>query len=70
MLIRERMESYADATFRRDAEAWLANWTDDAVWTLPIGRSTGKAELHAQWNKGLGYPETNGLLHPARCHRG
>ena len=29
-----REESYNDAVMRFDGEAWAANWTDDAIWSL------------------------------------
>jgi uncharacterized protein (TIGR02246 family) len=35
LAIRELVESYNDAVMRFDAEAWAANWRDDATWALP-----------------------------------
>ena len=35
LAIRERIEAYSDAVFRHDADAWIANWCEDAVWSLP-----------------------------------
>jgi uncharacterized protein (TIGR02246 family) len=35
LAIRELVESYNDAVMRFDAEAWGANWADDATWSLP-----------------------------------
>jgi ketosteroid isomerase-like protein len=52
MLIRERMGAYSDATFRRDADAWLSCWTEDGVRAqagAPDFR--GKAALRAMWDK-------------------
>jgi ketosteroid isomerase-like protein len=49
-LIRERMSTYADAAFQRNIEAWLACWTDDAVWFIGGQEVTGKAALRAQWD--------------------
>ena len=50
-LIRERMSAYADAAFRRDRDAWLANWTEDCRWVGTGFDLTGKAALAAQWPK-------------------
>ncbi|MFN7174902.1 MAG: nuclear transport factor 2 family protein, partial [Thermaurantiacus tibetensis] len=34
LAIRERIEAYNDAVFRRDAEDWAACWAEDAVWEV------------------------------------
>ena len=47
--IRELMESYADAVFRHDADAWAACWTDDAVWDLLGTEVRGRATLVPAW---------------------
>ena len=32
LAIRELVDSYGDAVYRHDAQAWGANWAEDAVW--------------------------------------
>jgi uncharacterized protein (TIGR02246 family) len=50
LAIRELVESYNDAVMRFDAEAWAANWTDDATWSLPgMGEVTGKDKFLPMW---------------------
>lgn len=49
LAIRERIESYSDAVFRKDAEAWIANWAEDGVWKLPGIDVAGKAQIKAAW---------------------
>ncbi len=52
LAIRELVESYNDAVMRLDAEAWAANWTDDAIWSLPgMGDVTGKATFVPMWQQ-------------------
>ena len=47
--IRETIEAYADAVFRRDGEAWAANWAEDSVWNLAGMEVAGKANIVALW---------------------
>ncbi len=49
LAIRERIEAYADAVFRRDAEAWIANWCEDGVWVLRGIEVSGRAQVKAAW---------------------
>ncbi len=50
LAIRELVESYNDAVMRFDGDAWAANWTDDATWSLPgAGDITGKANFFPVW---------------------
>ena len=49
LAIRERIEAYSDAVFRKDAEAWIANWRDDGIWRLPGIDVAGKAQIKAAW---------------------
>ena len=54
LAIRELVESYNDAVMRFDAEAWGANWTDDAVWNLPgAGDMVGKATIVGAWQQAM-----------------
>lgn len=49
LAIRERIEAYADAVFRRDADSWIANWAEDAVWSLPGFEVSGRDNIRAAW---------------------
>ena len=50
LAIRELVDSYNDAVMRFDGEAWAANWTDDATWSLPgAGDITGKDNFFPMW---------------------
>ena len=49
LMIRERIETYSDAVFRHDAEAWIACWAQDGVWRLPGIDVTGAAQIKAAW---------------------
>ncbi|MGK2287106.1 nuclear transport factor 2 family protein [Pedomonas sp. V897] len=57
ILIRELLDSYADAVSQRDAEAWGATWAEDSVWSLPVveGMSEirGKANIVAAWKQAM-----------------
>ncbi len=60
--IHELAASYGDAVTRRDADAWIANWADDAVWELPaipgMERVEGRAAILAAWLAAMpGWPE-------------
>jgi len=50
LAIRELVESYNDAVMRFDADAWSANWSDDATWNLAgMGEFKGRAAILAAW---------------------
>jgi uncharacterized protein (TIGR02246 family) len=49
LAIRERVEAYADAVFRRNADDWIANWAEDATWILPGLEVTGRETIKAAW---------------------
>ena len=54
LMIRELVESYNDAVMRFDADAWGANWTEDAVWNLPgAGDMTPKKTIVAAWQQAM-----------------
>ncbi len=49
-----REESYNDAVLRFDGEAWAANWTDDAIWSLPgAGEIAGKDNFFPIWQQAM-----------------
>lgn len=55
--IRERIEAYADAVFRRDAESWIANWSEQAVWSLPWIEVSGREQIKQAWVQAMaGFP--------------
>jgi len=47
--IRERIEAYSDAVFRHDADDWIANWSEGAVWSLPGFEVSGRDQIKAAW---------------------
>jgi hypothetical protein len=49
LAIRERIDAYADAVFRHDAESWIACWADDAVWRMPGVEVSTKSNIKAAW---------------------
>lgn len=53
LAIRERIEAYSDAVFRHDAEAWIANWSEDGVWKLPGIDVSGKAQIKIAWMQAM-----------------
>ncbi len=54
LALRALHDSYADAVFRRDADAWGALWADDAVWNLGQGDVAGKAAIVPTWVGAMG----------------
>ncbi len=53
MAVRERIDAYSDAVFRKDADAWIANWREDGVWRLPSVDVAGKAQIKAAWVRAM-----------------
>ncbi len=51
--IRALIEAYADAVFRRDAEAWQANWHEDARWDLMGTLIEGRTAIVAAWQQAM-----------------
>lgn len=49
-IIRERLETYADAVARQDLETYLACWAEDGRRTGAGGECQGKAGLREHWN--------------------
>jgi uncharacterized protein (TIGR02246 family) len=48
--IRDLIDRYADAVNRRDAGAWAALWTEDAIWEV-FGRAIeGREAVVAAWS--------------------
>jgi len=53
LAIRRLLEAYADAVFRRDAEAWGVLWDEDAVWRLLGQEVRGRAAIVAAWSEAM-----------------
>lgn len=54
LAIRELVESYNDAVMRFDADAWGANWSEDAHWSVPgLADATGRAAIVRQWQQAM-----------------
>lgn len=49
LAIRELIDAYSDAVFRRDAAAWGDTWAEDAVWEVAGERREGRAAIVALW---------------------
>ncbi|MEM8919870.1 MAG: nuclear transport factor 2 family protein [Pseudomonadota bacterium] len=54
LAIRELVDTYSDAVARRDADAWAATWTDDAVWDLAGMKVEGKEAIVQMWLGAMG----------------
>jgi uncharacterized protein (TIGR02246 family) len=52
--IRERVDAYSDAVFRKDAEAWIECWAREAVWRLPGMEVAGRDKIKAAWVGAMG----------------
>jgi uncharacterized protein (TIGR02246 family) len=53
LAIRELIDSYSDAVIRRDAAAWAATWTEDAVWRVRGGEAVGRAAIVERWTQAM-----------------
>jgi uncharacterized protein (TIGR02246 family) len=56
LAIRERIETYSHAVFLHDADLWISNWAEDAVWHLPSAGVDlgGRANIRAAWEQAMG----------------
>ena len=64
--LRNLMARYCDAVNRVDADAWIATWSEDAVWNLlgnPVG---GKDNILALWKQMISSFEF-ALMMPNSC---
>jgi hypothetical protein len=55
LLIRELLETYADAVCELNAEAWSATWASESEWHLPGGFGTysGKEQILIAWRAAM-----------------
>ncbi|WP_448582276.1 YybH family protein [Thermaurantiacus sp.] len=49
LAIRERIEAYNDAVFRRDADAWAECWALDATWAVAGREAEGREAIRTLW---------------------
>ncbi|MEL7128913.1 MAG: nuclear transport factor 2 family protein [Pseudomonadota bacterium] len=54
LAIRELIDTYSDAVARRDADAWIATWTDDASWDLVGHVVEGRDAILQTWLGAMG----------------
>lgn len=53
LAIRARIEAYADAVFRQNAEDWIACWADDATWNLMGHEVSGRDAIVTLWRSAM-----------------
>ena len=49
MALKNLMARYVDAVNRSDADAWIATWSEDAVWNLMGDPVSGRDTILALW---------------------
>ena len=54
LAIRELLETYNDAVFRRDKEAWTNTWAEDAEWVLLGNPISGRDNIVQAWLGAMG----------------
>lgn len=54
LAIRELIDTYSDAVARRDADAWIATWADDATWDLMGHAVEGREAILQTWLGAMG----------------
>ena len=53
LAIRALNEAYADAVFRRDAQAWGETWAEGATWQLMGQTVSGRSAIVAAWEAAM-----------------
>jgi uncharacterized protein (TIGR02246 family) len=61
LAIRERIDSYCDAVFRKDPEDWIACWAEEGVWRLPGSEVAGRDNIKAAWINAMSRYELAGF---------
>jgi len=51
--IRELVETYNDAVFRRDAEDWESTWVEDAEWHIFGQVIKGRSDIVSMWKTAM-----------------
>ena len=49
LAIRELLDAYGDAVCRHDADAWIANWAPDGLWSIRGNEVRGREAIRAYW---------------------
>ncbi len=57
LAIRERIESYNDAVFRKNADDWAECWAEDASWAVAGHSAEGRAAIRDLWVSLMDYYE-------------
>ncbi|MEE4201346.1 nuclear transport factor 2 family protein [Erythrobacter sp.] len=53
LAIRNLVETYADAVFRRDAESWIACWSREPTWNLAGTVIEGRETVLGAWQQAM-----------------
>ncbi len=62
--IERLLHRYADAVNRRDADAWIACWSDDPTWTLMGHEVRGREAVLEMWRGAMGgFPFVAHIVH-------
>lgn len=61
LAVRERIEAYNDAVFRKDADDWAECWAEDAVWEVAGQRAEGRAAIRDLWLKLMAHYDAAGM---------
>ena len=65
--IRQLIDDYSDAVFRRDASDWGACWAEDARWSLSGHVVEGREQIVALWETAMaGFPFVAFFAQPGR----
>lgn len=61
LAIRERIETYNDAVFRRDADDWAECWALDATWVVGDNHAEGRTAIRDLWVRLMAGLEAAGM---------
>jgi uncharacterized protein (TIGR02246 family) len=53
LAIRERLDAYGGAVMRKDYDAWIACWADDAEWIIRGRTILGKDRIGQAWREAM-----------------
>jgi len=66
LALRALMARYVDAVNRRDGDAWITTWADDASWHLMGQAATGRDHILATWEQMMANFEF-AVMMPSSC---